>query len=123
MEPPPEEAADGEACGFGRVVVITSSDDPRWSFASIAGQDGEVKMRRIGDEVDGYAVDEITATQVWLKKEGRRCFLRMGRSAAKAGAEEGKAAADATDWKKQIRRLNDGEVVIERAAADAIVAS
>lgn len=119
---PEKEARDGSACDFGRVVLITSSDDERWSFASIAGKDGKVKMRRLGDDVDGYAVDEITSTRVWLKKDGRRCFLQMGSSAAAEAAGDEKVA-DATDWAKQIRRLNDGEVVIERAAAEAIAAS
>lgn len=121
-EEPAEEGTDGGACDFGRVVLITSSDDDRWSFASIAGKDGQVKMRRVGDDVDGFTVDEITSTRVWLKKDGRRCFLQMGStSAADVTAEE--KTADATDWAKQIRRLNDGEVVIERVAAEAIAAS
>jgi len=122
-ESPTETPADGGACDFGRVVLITSSDDPRWSFASIAGKDGGVKMRRLGDEVDGYEVDEIISTRVWLKKDGRRCFLQMGSSAATGSPKEAEKTADATDWKKQIRRLTDSEVVIERAAAEAIAAS
>lgn len=122
-EPEADDDEGGGACDFGKVVLITSSDDPQWSFASIAGRDGVVKMRRRGDQVDGYTVDEISPRRVWMKKEGRRCHLQMGTAAAAAIEKKEEASADATDWDKQIRRLNDGEVVIAREAADAIAAS
>lgn len=129
---PPRDASSPEACSFGRVVMITTSkDDPRWSFASIAGRDEGVALRRVGDAVDEHRVVQITERRVWLSKDGVGCFLQLGGSAGSGeGADDGgpgeaaSASADdpasAADWRAQVVRLNEDAFVIERPAAEVI---
>src|SRR6187200_212295 len=38
-------------CDVARVLLITNSDDPAWSFAAVAGADGKSTLRRVGDDV------------------------------------------------------------------------
>src|SRR5262245_35437449 len=57
-EPQPVESTEDPTelpfCDSGRVLLITWSESPEWSFASIAGSGGKSTLRRAGDEVDGY---------------------------------------------------------------------
>jgi len=70
--PPPQESSpspDGEptdedpACSFGRVLLISASDDPEWSFASIE-EGGQRKLRRAGDEVGGHSKKKRSSRQL-----------------------------------------------------------
>jgi general secretion pathway protein C len=81
-EPQPEsvEAADFERpCDSGRVLLITWSEAPEWSFASIAGRDGKSILRRVSDEVDGHKVEAIEWNRVLMSSgDGKRCQMVIG---------------------------------------------
>jgi general secretion pathway protein C len=66
-------------CDAARVVLITWSEDPQWSFASIAGGNGKSTLRRQGDEMNGYKVDEIEWDRVSMTSSaGQRCQMIIG---------------------------------------------
>ncbi len=46
-------------CDVARVVLITSSSDPEWSFAAITGPDGKTALRRRGEDFFGGKVTFI----------------------------------------------------------------
>ena len=51
-EAPAENSDELSGCEGGRVaLIITSEEDPGWSFASIVGGDGKSTLRRVGDEL------------------------------------------------------------------------
>ncbi|HRI64366.1 MAG TPA: type II secretion system protein GspC [Polyangium sp.] len=71
-------------CESVRVLLITTADDPTWSFAAIALGNDRASLRRIGDEVGGRVVHAMIWDRVWMVKDGRRCQLPLGRSVAGA---------------------------------------
>ena len=75
--PPGGEESDA-ACEGVRVVLISSSDDPTWSFAAIAEGTQRPILRRLGDVVAGYSVDAIGSDQVRLASGVRSCLAALG---------------------------------------------
>jgi general secretion pathway protein C len=100
--PAPTTESDAErdpyqdpACDTGKVLMIVASDDPSWSFATLAGSDGKSVLRRQGDDFSGQNVffigdlrpDERRAAErrdmwdrVWLKGGSGRCQMKVGGS-------------------------------------------
>jgi general secretion pathway protein C len=81
------------ACDAAKVLLIVASDEPEWSFASIAGPDGKSMLRRQGDEINGHTVffigdlrpEERRSTErrdvwdrVWLTGNSGRCQMGVG---------------------------------------------
>lgn len=81
------------ACDTGKVMMIVASDDPSWSFATLAGSDGKSVLRRQGDDFNGQSVffigdlrpEERRASErrdvwdrVWLKGGSGRCQMKVG---------------------------------------------
>jgi len=64
-------------CDVAKVLLITESDDPDWSFAAIAGSDGNAQLRRRGDEVGGHQVYWIGWDRVWLVNGSSRCQMQV----------------------------------------------
>ncbi len=70
------------ACEAARVLLITTTEDPTWSFAAIAIGHERATLRRIGDGVGDRTVYAMTWDRVWMVKSGRRCQLELGREIA-----------------------------------------
>lgn len=128
------EAEDGDPkCGFGRVVLIAAAEDPAWSFASIAGKDGDVQIRRVGDDVDGHVVAAMAWDRVWLKQGTKRCQIAVG-EAAEAPPPATKSPASSRSRRgrrtpkldpelaSKINKVSDTEFTIERSVVDEILA-
>jgi general secretion pathway protein C len=86
-EPPPKidlalGAREEGPCDSARVVLISESDDPGWSFASIADGSNKPVLRRVGDEVAGWSVERIAADRVWLVSKQARCHAVLGQEPA-----------------------------------------
>lgn len=131
-------------CDVAKVLLIVASEDPQWSFASMAGPDGKSQLRRQGDEINGYTVHYIgdmrTEEQkksgtrdifdrVWLQSSsGSRCQLRVGgkapvRQAAATPAPTGakkksKVPAEIAD---KIHKVSETEFNVERSVVDQIL--
>jgi general secretion pathway protein C len=127
-ERPPEAPAGGEdgdaACEGVRVVLISSSDDPSWSFAAIAEGAQRPILRRLGDVVAGYSVDAIGRDRVRLASGVRRCLAALGERlvAGKGGGSEGASGNSRpaggglpSDIAARIRKIGDREIEIDRS--------
>jgi general secretion pathway protein C len=71
--PPSTDPYDDPPCDMAQVVLIAYSDDPDWSFVSIAPARGERETHRRGDDFQGFRVENIAADRVWLSRGGARC--------------------------------------------------
>jgi general secretion pathway protein C len=138
-EPPQNtDPYEDPQCDSAKVLLITQSDDPAWSFAAIAGSDGKPTLRRIGDEVSGQSVHFIGWDRVWLMSGSSRCQIIVGGKApvAKAGATPPAAAPAATttpssprgrgkpvppEIASKIHKVSETEFNVERAVVDNIL--
>ncbi|MBM4377414.1 MAG: general secretion pathway protein GspC, partial [Deltaproteobacteria bacterium] len=73
VEIPPvgDLSEDAPACDTGKVVLISASDDPSWSFAAIDDGTGKTQLRRNGQEIGGYTVRAMAWNRVWLEQAGK----------------------------------------------------
>lgn len=122
-------------CGGLEVRLITASDDPAWSFASIATGDDDAHIRRIGDQVGNWRVAAIDWDRVWVQSGGTRCAVGMHVGAREAHDElRGKSdellvPASAAPWAvpediaSAIDKQSETEFQVTRAALDRIYAS
>jgi general secretion pathway protein C len=133
-------------CDVAKAMMIVASEDPDWSFASLAGSDGKTIMRRKGDEISGYTVffigdlrsDERRSTderrvwdRVWLQNSSGRCQIEVGgkapvKSVASAPPADGapkKASKNkvSDEIASKIHKVSDTEFNVERAAIDSIL--
>jgi general secretion pathway protein C len=137
-EPGEEVVAGGDPfedpdCAFGRVVLISESDDPEWSFAAIEDNSGSSHLRRRGDEVNDHTVQFVAWDRVWLASSGQRCQLKLGeKKAAKAAPKKvgsSKRSARSSRRSRQIdpamaakiHKVSDTEFNVERSVVDDIL--
>jgi general secretion pathway protein C len=139
--PPPQESSpspDGEptdedpSCSFGRVLLISASDDPEWSFASIE-EGGQRKLRRAGDEVGGHTIQAMAWDRVWLAQGTKRCQMRLGDKSKVATKTGGKKPARKPRKKKsnsrqlpaamvaKITKVSDTQYNVERSLVDELL--
>lgn len=81
--PPPSESngdpMEDPYCDAVKVMLITWSEDPDWSFAAVAGGDGKSTLRRVGDEFNGYKIHYVGWDRIWLMSgAGQRCQVVVG---------------------------------------------
>ena len=93
VEAPPEEVAatppdlsdpmSAPLCDGVRVLVITASTDPEWSFAALsAGADGsKSSLLRRGSDFNGKTIFFVGWDRVWLQNGNQLCQAQMFRSA------------------------------------------
>ncbi|MEO7331566.1 MAG: type II secretion system protein GspC [Minicystis sp.] len=134
-------------CDTAKAMMIVASDDPLWSFASLAGPDGKTQLRRKGDEINGQTVffvgdlrpDERRLSdrrdlwdRVWLSSGSTRCQLAVGGKAPvnKAGATKSEPKEDKpkggkskvpADIAAKIHKVSENEFNVERSALDSIL--
>lgn len=83
----PPVAGEPTKCGDGDVFAITNASDPKLKFAMIK-KGSETKLRRIGDTIDSYEVEQIDSERVILASGGSRCQLKMHEGDGVVGAIE-----------------------------------
>ncbi|WP_437553240.1 type II secretion system protein GspC [Sorangium sp. So ce367] len=116
-------------CEGARVLLIAASEDPSWSFATIAAGRGEPLLRREGDAVEGRSVVAIGWDRVWLAEPGARCQVRIGdnRGAPRAApapppaAQRPKRGALPPEIASKIRKVSDREFVVDRTAIELVL--
>ncbi|MCK6586111.1 MAG: general secretion pathway protein GspC [Polyangiaceae bacterium] len=128
--PEPGEQEDGNAaCEGVRVVLISSSDDPSWSFAAIAEGTQRPILRRIGDVVAGYSVDAIGSDRIRLASGVRSCLATLGARLALSGKtpisrgelennsirSHSSSGALPPDIAARIRVVGDREIEVDRS--------
>ncbi len=87
--PPPSEAQPAAAldtsdpmnaprCDGVKVLVITASSDPDWSFAAMtSGSEPKSQLRRRGGEIGGKTVHFIGWDRVWLQTGSTLCQVGL----------------------------------------------
>jgi general secretion pathway protein C len=123
-------------CSGAKVLLITQSEDPEWSFAAIAGSDGKAVLRRLGDDVSGQQVHFIGWDRVWLMTgSSNRCQLIVGDkapvakapaaaaapAAASTSAPRGKGKAVPAEIASKIHKVSETEFNVERSVVDTIL--
>ena len=134
-EPVPPSGVDPAAtihdvgpCMTARVVLISASDDPSWSFASIEAEGGRSMLRRIGDEVGGFTVESIERDRVSLISKQMRCEAVLGalvvapRPPPPPPSGPPKPGALPPDIAAGIQRTGERSFTVQRGALDAILA-
>jgi general secretion pathway protein C len=131
-EPEGDLSDEDPSCSFGRVLLISASDDPAWSFAAIEAS-GKSKLRRQGDDVSGHTVQAMSWDRVWLTSGATRCQMTLGdKSAAKpapkaAGKKKRKRRGRrkgrqlSPEMAGKIHKVSDTEYNIERTLVDEIL--
>lgn len=127
---PTTKLRDIGPCETARVVLISASDDPSWSFASISDSGGRGVLRRVGDEVGGFAVEAIERDRVRLTSKQIRCEAVLGAQVVAAkppppplGAGPGAAPGGVPiEIASRIRQTGERSFAMQRGALDAILA-
>jgi general secretion pathway protein C len=125
-------------CEGTRVLLIVDSDDPAWSFATIAVAGHDPLLRRLGDDAFGRSVHAIAWDRVWLVERGERCQLRLGDNVApsppasyapaaapEAAPPQGKKRSKRAlppEIAAKIRQIGEREFVLDRATVEEILA-
>lgn len=136
--PPPDNSGDPNDdpyCDAVKIILITWSEDPSWSFAAIAGGDGKSTLRRIGDDMNGYKVHDIGWDTVWLMSgSNQRCQAKVGGKpppgkSVSAGPSSEPPPAPTTKGKRKvpaeiaskIHKISDTHYEVERTVIDQIL--
>ncbi len=130
VEPSEGLSSEDPTCSFGRVLLISASDDPAWSFAAIEAS-GESELHRQGDNVAGHTIQAMSWDRVWLTNAGTRCQMKLGdKAAAKSKPAATKKPRSrrrrrgrqlAPEMAAKIHKVSDSEYNIERSLVDEIM--
>ena len=120
---------DAGPCMTARVVLISTSDDPSWSFASIEAEGGRSMLRRVGDEIAGFTVESIERDRVSLISKQMRCEAVLGALVVAPRPPPPppnngppKPGALPPDIAAGIQRTGERSFTVQRSALDAILA-
>lgn len=138
----PDNSGDPEDdpfCDAVKVILITWSEDPTWSFAALAGGDGKSTLRRVGDELNGYTVHDIGWDTVWLMSGAhQRCRVVVGGPPPNASKSAGSAVGEPPPEPKtpsrrssrskvpeeissKIHKISDTHFSVERSVIDQVL--
>ena len=128
---------DDPPCSGVKVSLITASDDPEWSFASLTGSDGKQQLRRKGDAVGNAQVMHIgwfanppePAARVWLNDAGTRCIVSGGAGEPPKKVDAPKEKDDGPKKKnnvppeigEKIHKISDTSYQVDRSAVPQII--
>lgn len=127
---------DDPVCDVAKVLLITQSEDPDWSFAAIAGSDGKSQLRRRGDDIAGHKVHYIGWDRVWLMMGNSRCQMPIhgGELPKKLASASSTSEGDAPPppprkgsrkvdpaLAAKIHKISETQYDVERSAIDHIL--
>jgi len=134
--PPVKNANDpyeDPPCNGVKVSLVTASDDPEWSFASLS-KDGKSELRRRGDKIGDAEVVNIgwypdakePTPRVWLNEGGARCLVSWGSNdgvkKAPPKSTDGPPTSNVpSQLESKIHKKSDTEFDVERSAVNEII--
>ncbi len=136
LAPPPDLSDPFAAppCDGVKVLIITASSDPDWSFAALSppGENQKSVLRRRGGDFNGKQVKFIGWDRVWFTSNGQLCQAEMFRPAGAPqvaaappppppAAAAGGAGAVPPDIAKGIVRVSATEFNVDRGVVDKIL--
>jgi general secretion pathway protein C len=134
--PPAPDLSDpfhAPECDGVRVLIITASADPDWSFAALELQQdkGKSLLRRRGGEVGGRTVNFVGWDRVWLTSGNQLCQAQMFKPPASADAgpavappppvAAGGASPVGAEITKGIQKVGPTEFNVDRGVVDKIL--
>jgi len=119
-------------CDFGRVLLISASDDPTWSFAAIQDSSGKPILRRRGDEIASHTVQFLSWDRVWLSDGSKRCQMEIGDKSQIAKKQPERTSQTSRRGRRRsrtlppemaakIHKVSDTEFNVERSVVDDIL--
>ena len=122
-------------CDGVKVLIITASSDPDWSFAALStgGADGKSVLRRRGGEIGGKKVHFVGWDRVWIENGAQLCQAQLFKqpdlpaapAAAPSAAPSGSAGKGPPGLDpalaKGIQKLSATEFNIDRSVVDKIL--
>jgi general secretion pathway protein C len=122
-------------CDGVRVLIITASADPDWSFAALELQQDKGKsfLRRRGGEIGGKTVNFVGWDRVWLTSGNQLCQAQMFKPPASADAgaaaapvpppavAAGGASPVGAEITKGIQKVGPTEFNVDRGVVDKIL--
>ena len=122
-------------CDGVKVLIITASSDPDWSFAALStgGADGKSVLRRRGGEIGGKKVHFVGWDRVWMENGAQLCQAQLFKqpdlpaapAAAPSAAPSGSAGKGPPGLDpalaKGIQKLSATEFNIDRSVVDKIL--
>lgn len=130
---PNKDPGDDPLCESAKLLMITYSDDPSWSFAVLVGPEGKSVMRRAGDEIAGHTVHFVGWDRIWLLQGAQRCQLPLGAGQAPSGGSRVREPDPGSDAPKpsrhalppeiasKIKKISDTEYEVERSVVDHVL--
>lgn len=121
------------ACDGVKVLIITASSDPDWSFAAFSGDGNKSILRRRGGEVNGKKVHFVGWDRVWMQNGNALCQAQLFKSdaptpppapvASVAPPASGGRGAQPLDpaLAKGIQKVSATEYNIDRGVVDKIL--
>ncbi|MBL8741665.1 MAG: general secretion pathway protein GspC [Myxococcales bacterium] len=137
---PTGDPYDDTDCAGIRSSLITATEDPAWSFASLSSNEGE-KLHRIGDKVGTFTVAHIgyyesehhdVFPRVWLTNAGSRCIVGMGApepSQTKPSVTTPKPTSPKNaakekiqnEVKSKIKKVGENQFEVDRSGVELII--
>lgn len=137
LTPPPDltDPMAAPPCDGVKVLIITASTDPDWSFAALSppGENQKSVLRRRGGEFNGKQVKFIGWDRVWFTTGSQLCQAEMFRPAGApvaavapvapppAAVQQGGAGSVPPDIAKGIVRVSATEFNVDRGVVDKIL--
>ncbi len=139
VKPPSGDPYQDTPCSGVRASLVTATEDPAWSFASLSSSDGE-KLYRIGSKVGSFTVQHIgyydspehdVFPRVWLAGGSTRCLVDMGAAeptSAKTptaptspSAKNSKKAQIEAQVKSKIKKVGENQYEVDRSGVELII--
>ena len=122
-------------CEGLKVLIITSSPDPSWSFAALQTPDNKLHVVSRGKELSGKPVAYVGLNTVWLGEGAGLCKVQMFKPPGAAAAPPPHAVAQPApppppsggpgsvpaEIAKGIQRLSSNEFNIDRSVVDKVL--
>jgi len=119
-------------CDGVKVLIITASGDPEWSFAALSTGSDKSQLRRRGGEFAGKKVHFVGWDRVWFENNGALCQASLFEKApppapatptpapATSGSAGGTKALDPA-IAKGIQKIGPTEYNVDRGVVDKIL--
>lgn len=112
-------------CESLRVLLITTADDPSWSFAAIAMGREKAALRRVGDDVGHHVVLAMAWDRVWMRSGGIRCQSKLHDDVALIEPKKPLSSAGGrnkvpSDIADKIRHIADYRYEVDRSIIEAV---
>ncbi|HSN99030.1 MAG TPA: type II secretion system protein GspC [Candidatus Nanopelagicales bacterium] len=128
-----EDPYSDPPCDGAKVVLISQSEEPEWSFAAFE-EGGKKTLRRQGDEINGKTVFFVGWDRVWLTSGagGARCQATMRDNVIAAAKPAAAAPEPPTTSRRRgrkvppeiaakINKVSETEFNVERSVVDQIL--